>query len=147
MVPACFTFAETPVRATGNWDHRIHAVYGTEPIPTPEPNAVWLSGIPGQGRGVMGADRVPLGPTTGHSKATGLFGYFTFSAIYPSLPQHFNPAGTIIHPNTTPAVAGPPPPNQVPFKGIRSRAGAPLGRVTSQPKPTNPWLKKVQGAK
>ena len=132
MVPACFGIAETPQRATGNWDHRLYSVMGTEPIPTPLPQVAQM--FP-----------VPPGPTTGHSAATGPYGYFTFSAIYPSLPRHFNTAGTIIHPNTTAAVAGPPSPNQVPFKGVRMRSGVALGRVTAQPKPTLPWWKRVQG--
>jgi len=132
MVPAMFGIAETPVRVTGNWYHRLHGVYGTEPIPTPLPQVAVMYPI-------------PPGPTTGHSAATGPFGYFTFSAIYPSLPRHFNTAGTLIHPNTTAAVAGPPTPTQVPFKGMRPRMGGTIGRVTQQPKPTLPWWNKVQG--
>jgi hypothetical protein len=134
MVPAMIFVAETPVRATGNWYHRLHAVYGSEPIPAPLPLVAQMY-------------PVPPGPTSGHSAATGPHGWYTFSAIYPSLPRHFNPAGTITHPNTTAAVAGPPTPNQVPFKGVRMRSGATLGRVTSAPKPTLPWWKKIQGAK
>lgn len=134
MVPALFGIATTPTRATGNWFHRLHAVQGTEPIPAPYPL-------------VARSYPIPPGPTTGHSAATGPHIWPTFSAVYPSLPRHFNTAGTLIHPNTTAAVAGPPTPTQVPYKGIRSRAGATLGRVTVQPKPTLPWKNRVQGTK
>ena len=115
MVPAMFGIAETPVRATGNWYHRLHGVYGTEPIPTPLPQVAVMYPI-------------PPGPTTGHSAATGPFGYFTFSAIYPALPRHFNTAGTLIHPNTTAAVAGPPTPNHAALPAEFSRHRRPLGR-------------------
>jgi hypothetical protein len=155
MVPACFPIVSNPSLSTGNWDHRVVASYGQDPIPTPEPNVVWISSLEGAKNA---GQRVPPGPTGGHSGATGGYFYPTFSKVFPNLPRNAPWAGWIrwVAPPpeanyVIPGVGRPTPqiPNnsvtKVPYKGAVVRGGYTQGRVTTQPKPTSPWKMKVQG--
>ena len=125
---AAFTLASTPERATGNWDHRVTAVYGTEPVYTPGPSNVMA---------------IPPGPTNGHTAAVKRL-FPTWSIVRPSLPRRLPWAGGIKHgiPGVTYTVAEPNPPQDAVVKpAIRVRTGGARGRVTTDPKPTFRWVR------
>ena len=127
-VAAAFTLASTPERATGGWDHRVTALYGTEPVPTPGPSNVMA---------------VPPGPTSGHTAAVKSL-WPTFSIVRPSLPRVLPWAGGIKHgvPQETYTIAVANPPQDAVVKpAIRVRTGATRGRVTTAPKPTFRWVR------
>ncbi len=129
--PAAITLATTATRATGAWSHRITAVYGTEPIPTPGPPT---------------AMAIPPGPTSGHTAAVPNM-YPTLSIVRPSLPRVLPWAGGIPHgvPGLGYTPAQPNPPQDAVVKpAIKVRTGAGHGRVTTAPKPTFRWVR--QGA-
>lgn len=130
QAPASFPIVRTPVQATGNWAHRVTAVYGTQGVPAPGPNIVM---------------EVPPGPTNGHSAATGFQLFPTFSIVRASLPRvlpwkipHGIPGVTYTPAGVTPAQ------DQVVTPVIRNRTGAGRARVTNQPYPTFRW--KRQGS-
>ena len=125
---AAFTLASTPERATGNWDHRVTAVYGTEPVYSPGPSNVMA---------------IPPGPTNGHTAAVKHL-YPTWSIVRMALPRRLPWAGGIPHgiPGVTYTVAQPNPPQDAVVKpAIRVRTGAKQGRVTTDPKPTFRWVR------
>lgn len=127
--PASFPITPSPLRATGGLSHRVTAVYGTEPVPSPGPPIVMA---------------VPPGPTAGHSAATGPNIYPTWSFVRKALPRLLPWAGTIPHgiPGVTftPAVPNPPQ-DAVVAPAIRTRQGGKQGRVTTNPKPTFNWVR------
>ncbi len=125
---AAFTLARTPEQATGNWTHRITALFGTQHVPTPGPSIVMA---------------IPPGPTNGHTAAVPNM-YPTWSVVRPSLPRSLPWAGGIPHgiPGVTYTVAEPNPPQDAVVKpAIRVRTGGGQGRVTTQPKPTFNWVR------
>ena len=125
---AMFTIASTPQRATGGWDKRVTALYGTEPVYAPGPPNV----MP-----------IPPGPTNGHTAAVKNL-WPTWSIVRPSLPRRLPWAGGIPHgiPGVTYTVAEPNPPQDAVVKPeIRIRTGGNRGRVTTQPKPTFRWVR------
>lgn len=127
-VSAAFTLAVTPERATGGYDHRVTAVYGTEPVYSPGPSNVMA---------------VPPGPTNGHTAAVKNL-WPTWSIVRMSLPRRLPWAGGIPHgiPGVTYTVASPNPPQDAVVKPqIRVRTGAKQGRVTTDPKPTFRWVR------
>jgi len=127
-VGAAFTLASTPERSTGGWDHRVTAVYGTEPIPSPGPSNVMA---------------IPPGPTNGHTAAVP-HTYPTWSIVRPNLPRVLPWAGGIKHgiPGQSYTVAVPNPPQDAVVKpAVRVRTGAARGRVTTDPKPTFRWVR------
>ena len=128
MVPAMITLVGNPVRATGGWDHRVTAVYGTEPVYSPGPSNV----MP-----------IPPGPTNGHTAAVPHF-FPTWSVVRMSLPRRLPWAGGIKHgiPGVTYTIAEPNPPQDAVVKpAVRVRTGAKQGRVTTNPKPTFRWVR------
>ena len=127
-VPAAFTLVSTPERATGNWDHRVTAVYGSEPVASPGPSIVMA---------------IPPAPTGGHTAAVKNL-WPTWSILRPNLPRNAPWAGGIPHgiPGVTYTVAEPNPPQDAVVKPeIRVRSGAMRGRVTTNPKPTFRWVR------
>lgn len=127
-VSAAFTLAQTPRRATGGWDKRVTAVYGTEPVYSPGPSNV----MP-----------IPPGPTNGHTAAVKHL-FPTWSIVRPSLPRNAPWAGGIRHgiPQESYTIASPNPPQDAVVKpAIRVRTGAARGRVTTDPKPTFRWVR------
>jgi|ERR1019366_6872090 hypothetical protein len=127
-VAAAFTLASTPRRATGGWDKRVTAVYGTVPVPSPGPPIVMA---------------IPPGPTNGHTAAVPHL-FPTWSIIRPSLPRNAPWAGHNTHgiPGQTYTLAQPNPPQDAVVKpAIRVRTGGARGRVTTQPKPTFRWVR------
>lgn len=127
-VPAAFTLATTPMRATGGWAQRITAVFGTQPIHTPGPPNIMA---------------VPPGPTNGHTAAVPNM-YPTWSVIRPSLPRVLPGPRAIHHgiPGQSYTAAVPNPPQDAAVKpAIRVRTGGARGRVTTNPKPTFVWVR------
>lgn len=127
-VPAAFTLATTPTRATGGWDKRVTALYGTAPVPSPGPPNVMA---------------IPPGPTNGHTAAVPHL-FPTWSIVRPSLPRVLPWAGGIKHgvPGETYTVAQPNPPQDAVVKpAVRVRTGGGRGRVTTEPKPTFRWVR------
>ena len=127
-VSAAFTLASTPERATGGYDHRVTAVYGTEPVYSPGPSNVMA---------------IPPGPTSGHTAAVKNL-WPTWSIIRMSLPRVLPWAGGIPHgiPGVTYTVAVPNPPQDAVVKPqVRVRTGAKQGRVTTEPRPTFRWVR------
>lgn len=130
MAGAMIFIARTAHEATGNWDHRVDALYGTDPVPTPGPGPAALY-------------PTPPGTTTGHTRASPAL-FPTFSIVHRSLPRNAPWAGMIPHgiPGVTSTPAVPASALGKPVTHIRPKAkvtGAKLARVTSQPKPTPPW--------
>lgn len=116
------------MRATGGWDKRITAVYGTEAIHTPGPPIVMA---------------VPPGPTNGHTAAVPNMNP-TWSIVRPSLPRVLPWAGGIKHgiPGQSYTLAEPNPPQDAVVKpALRVRQGGAQGRVTTNPKPTFKWIR------
>ena len=127
-VAAAFTLASTPELATGNWDHRVTAVYGTEPVAAPGPPIVMA---------------VPPGPTRGHTAAVKNL-WPTWSIVRPNLPRVLPWAGydAYNNPRAGQSFAEPNPPQDAVVKAhIRVRTGASRGRVTTAPKPTFKWVR------
>lgn len=125
-VPAAFTLATTPMRATGGWAQRITSVYGTTPVPSPGPPIVMA---------------IPPGPTNGHTAAVPHF-WPTWSIVRASLPRVL--PSKIPHgiPGQTYTLAQPNPPQDAVVKPALSvRTGANRGRVTTNPKPTFRWVR------
>ena len=127
-VPAAVTLAVTPARATGGYDHRVTAVYGTQPVPSPGPSIVMA---------------VPPGPTPGHTAAVPAY-FPTWSVVREALPRLLPTAGAIPHgvPGVTytPAIAMPVQDSVVP-PAYKVRTGGGRGRVTTNPKPTFNWVR------
>ncbi len=126
--PAAFTLARTATHATGNWAHRITALYGTQMVPTPGPPTVMA---------------IPPGPTHGHTAAVPNM-YPTWSIVRPSLPRVLPWAGGIPHgvPGETYTIAVANPPQDAVVKpALRVRQGGGQGRVTTNPKPTFRWVR------
>jgi len=127
-VPAAFTFATTARKATGNLTHRVTALYGSSPVPSPGPPIVM---------------KIPPAPTGGHTSAVPHL-FPTWSIVRPSLPRVLPWAGGILHgiPGVTYTVAQPNPPQDAVVKpAIRARTGAMRARVTTDPKPTFRWVR------
>ena len=132
MGPACFTLASTVEQATGGWNHRVTAVYGTEAVPAPPPGTT----VP-----------VPPGPVpAGHSVHDGGVLYPTWSTVSPAFPyaRTVRPVGGgYFKPNEariTVALAGLPQDLVVSPK-IVVRQGARQGRVTTAPKAQMRWIR------
>jgi hypothetical protein len=125
---AAFTLASTPERATGGWNQRVTAVYGTIPVSTPGPPNVMA---------------IPPGPTNGHTAAVPHL-FPTWSIVHRAWPRVLPWAGGIPHgiPGQTYTVAVPNPPQDAVVKpAIRVRTGGNRGRVTTDPKPTFRWVR------
>ncbi len=131
MAPASFPITATAEQATGGWNHRVTAWYGTVGVPAPGPSNVMA---------------IPPGPTNGHTAATGYQLFPAISIVRPSLPRVLPWAGGIPHgvPGVTYTPAGANPPQDAVVRpAIKRRTGAGLARITNQPNPTFRWP--VQG--
>jgi hypothetical protein len=135
MGPASFTLATTVEQATGGYNHRVVAVYGTEGIPTPGPNINQLYPVPPGPTGIAGK---------GSKYDKGHF-YPTWSAVGPALPlltvrpvgggQPKPPFG-----GAAPAISSLPQDLVVTPK-VAVRQGARQGRVTTAPKAQMRWVR------
>jgi hypothetical protein len=138
MGAAAFTPASTVESATGGYNHRVTAVYGTEPVPAPGPNFVG----PGQ---VPPGPVPPGGSPAGRANDAGQL-YPTWSAVAPALPlltvrpvgggYQKPPLGGFVA--STPS-ALPQDLVVVPHEIVRQ--GARQGRVTTAPRAIMRWVR------
>jgi len=134
MGPAAFTLASTVEEATGNWNHRVTAVYGTEAVPAPLGDVAQRYPIPPGG--------LPLG--TSSKTSHGEF-WPTWSAVANALPLHtVRPVGGGIpkpaYGGFVPAV-GSLPQDLVITPQLRVRQGGRQARVTTNPKAQMRWVR------
>lgn len=133
MAAACFPIASTPVRAFGNWTHRVTSSLGTIPQPASGPPTSMA---------------IPPGPTPHNSKNVRQFNP-QWSIVRPSLPRRLPGAGGIKHgiPGRTYTAAVPQsPPDRVFKPVIRPRGPIAQGRVTTAPRPMFNWKRQGGGS-
>ena len=134
MGAAAFTLASTVESATGGWNHRITAVYGTEAVPAPPAIATSYPVPPGG---------VPLGLSSLHDD--GVL-YPTWSTVGPALPiarcvrpvgggYQKPPYGGFVASGTN------APQDAVVKPAILVRQGARQGRITTAPKAQMVWVR------
>jgi hypothetical protein len=136
MGAASFTLASTVEQATGGYNHRVTAVYGTEPIPVPQTD-------------VMVRYPMPPGPVPPGGSAAGRAYdrgelWPTWSAVAHALPLHtVRPVGGGYdkgQARITVAIASLPQDLVVTPK-IITRTGAKQARVTTAPKAQMRWVR------
>jgi hypothetical protein len=137
MGAAAFTLASTVEQATGAWNHRVTAVYGTEPIPVPTLDTALNYPVP--------PGPLAVGNPGGGDTDPGVY-YPTWSAVAPALPYELTPrpvGGGMYKPLGARAMAaGKTLPSDLVYQPqIRVRTGAAQGRVTTAPKPQMRWVR------
>jgi len=137
MGAAAFTLASTVEQATGGWNHRVTAVYGTEPIPAPTLDTALNYPVP--------PGPLAVGNPGGGDTDPGVY-YPTWSAVAPALPYELTPrpvGGGMYKPLGARAMAAGKtlPADLVYQPQVRVRTGAGKGRVTTAPKPQMRWVR------
>ena len=130
--PAAITLAVSPVKATGNWWHRVTADYGTQPNP-PSPS--------------LSSELYPIPPNAigpGRSGAAPEL-YPTWANVAPNLPRNAPWAPMMIRMGGVTTVAKYYERSQT-YVGMPPRregtpAGVTLGRITTAPRPRIRWIR------